>query len=198
MTARGGFTLVEVLVVMAIMVVLFGMLFVPISSSIDMARAGQSRVQMQQQLQMAMQRINRGLATARRIYLPEYIPIENTPGDTADDTYLINYSNITFQPSGFVDPYAVRYAVMTQADPVIEEIPAGSGFWYCIPQPPDLDNPWILYRMEGRMEPVGGRNVFGAVGGYPGYSHPMPECRRLPAGSSGGRHRLGRGLCGAR
>ena len=114
LTARGGFTLVEVLVVMAIMVILFGMLFVPLSSSIDMARAGQSRVQMQQQLQMAMQLINRGISGAQYILLPEYIPIENTPGDTADDTYLINYSNITFQPPGFVNLDVVRYAVMTQ------------------------------------------------------------------------------------
>ncbi|MCK4323906.1 MAG: prepilin-type N-terminal cleavage/methylation domain-containing protein, partial [Armatimonadetes bacterium] len=64
LTAGGGFTLIEVLVVMAIMVILFGMLFVPISTSIDMAREGQARTQMQQHLQMAMQRINRGLATA--------------------------------------------------------------------------------------------------------------------------------------
>jgi len=163
LTARGGFTLIEVLVVMAIMVILFGMLFVPISSSIDMAREGQARTQMQQHLQMAMQRINRGLATARYIYLPEYIPLagaDSTPL-TADDEYLINYSNVTFQPEGYGGTAAVRYAVMTR-DYLIEEIPAGSGFWYCVPEPPDTDNPWILYRMEGRMAPVGARNLFGA------------------------------------
>ncbi len=159
MTARRGFTLAEVLVVMAIMVVLFGMLFVPISSSIDMARAGQSRVQMQQQLQMAMQRINRGLANATRIYLPEYIPIAHDPG-ASDDTYLINYSNITFQPSADPGQPAVRYAVMTQEYSI--ELIAGD--YYCIPQPPDTDNPWILYRMEGEMLTVGGSKMFGAAG----------------------------------
>ncbi len=162
MTARGGFTLVEVLLVMAIMVILFGMLFVPISSSIDMARAGQTRVQMQQQLQMAMQRVNRGLATARGIYLPEYIQLAGADGTplTPDDTYLINYSNITFQPEGYSGTAAVRYAVMTQEHDIVPI----SGRYYCVPTALELDNPWILYRMEGRMEPVGGRNVFGEVG----------------------------------
>lgn len=164
MTARGGFTLVEVLVVMAIMVVLFGMLFVPLSSSIDMARAGQSRVQMQQHLQMAMQRVNRGISGAQSISLPEYIPIANNPG-AADDTYLINYSNITFQPPGYIQPPGedqpvVRYAVMTQ-EYSFELI---GGDYYCIPQPPDIDNPWILYRMEGMMRPIAGHNYFGAAG----------------------------------
>jgi len=143
---------------MAIMVILFGMLFVPLSTSIDMASAGQARTQMQQHLQMAMQRINRGLANATYIYLPEYIPLAGADGTplTADDEYLINYSNITFQPPGA----AVRYAVMTR-DYTIEDI---GGYYYCVPTAPELDNPWILYRMEGEMrdDVVVGRNLFGA------------------------------------
>ncbi|MCK4324654.1 MAG: hypothetical protein KAW89_09000, partial [Armatimonadetes bacterium] len=84
---------------------------------------------------------------------------------TADDEYLINYSNVTFQPEGFSDPQAVRYAVMTQEYDIA---PIGS-FRYCIPTPPDTDNPWILYRMEGERrkidtdgDGIDDRYVFGA------------------------------------
>jgi len=165
--SRRGFTLVEILVVMAIMVMLFGMLFVPISGSIDMAAEGQKRVQMQQSLQAAMELVAKDISGAQYIWLPEYIPIENAPGDRADDTYLIDYSNITLQPPGFIRPPGedqpvVRYGVMTRKYDIVPI----NGKFYCVPQPPDIDNPWMLYRMEGlmRRDLAAGRNFFGAVG----------------------------------
>jgi len=165
--AHAGFTLIEVLVVMAIMVILFGMLFVPISSSIDMVSMGQRREQMRQQLQMAMEQVGRELADAQAVYLPEYIPL---PGDddklgTEDDQYRINYSNITFRPPGWHpgDP-VVRYAVMTPESDFVKIPDDATGHWYCIPAEISIDNPFVLYRMEGKMDDtiIPGRNCFGA------------------------------------
>ena len=56
-TARGAFTLVEMLVVLGIMVVLFALLFVPMTSGLQMASAGRTHAAMQQSLRLALEQV---------------------------------------------------------------------------------------------------------------------------------------------
>ena len=172
-----GFTLTEVLVVLAIMVILFGMLFVPITTSIEMTRSAQNRSQMNQTMRLAMEQLRRELSDAVAFYLPDIIP-------RGDGTYIVNYSNITFVPpereaSGQVslpvrprtdhdgNTIAVRYAVHTPAatrggDTVTITVDS-TDIDYLVEQPTTVDNPFVLYRQEGYMvqHPVTGANLFG-------------------------------------
>jgi len=142
-----GFTLVEVLVVLAIMVILFGMLFVPITTSLEMTHTAQQRTQLNQTMRLAMEQIRRELSDAAAIYLPEIIPRGDGTG-----TYIVNYSNITFIPLSEINnptPRVVRYAVhtpATQTTPVM-----GDGFRHEVSTEPGPDNPFVLYRQEGYM-----------------------------------------------
>ena len=61
---RRGFTLVELLVVLAILVLLLGLLFAPMMTGLDMARAGQSRARMQDTARYAMEEIRRTVGNA--------------------------------------------------------------------------------------------------------------------------------------
>jgi len=69
---RRGFTLVELLVVLAILVILFGLLFAPMMTSLDMARQGQSRAKMQDTVRYAMEDIRRTVGNAIYV-LPPHI-----------------------------------------------------------------------------------------------------------------------------
>ncbi len=153
-----GFTLTEVLVVLAIMVILFGMLFVPITTSIEMTRTAQYRSQMNQTMRLAMEQVRRELSDAAAFYLPEYIPL-------GDGTYIINYCNITFIPQsqvGAASPRVVRYAVHTpEATRNPQTLTVGS-ITYLVEQPTTIDNPFVLYRQEGYMNLIDGRNYFGS------------------------------------
>jgi len=155
-----GFTLTEVLVVLGIMVILFAMLFVPITSSIEMTRTAHNRSQMNQTLRLAMEQFRRELSDAADIYLPEYI-------DMGDGTYLINYCNITFIPSnqaGLTSPRVVRYTVHTPETTRNPNIITRSGINYLVEQETTVDNPFVLYRQEGYMRQfvAGGPNYFGS------------------------------------
>jgi prepilin-type N-terminal cleavage/methylation domain-containing protein len=61
---RRGFTLVELLVVLAILVLLFGLLFAPMMTSLDMAREGQARAEMQNTARYAMEEVRRTIGNA--------------------------------------------------------------------------------------------------------------------------------------
>ncbi len=155
-----GFTLTEVLVVLGIMVILFAMLFVPITSSIEMTRTAHNRSQMNQTLRLAMEQFRRDFSDAAAIYLPEYI-------DMGDGTYLINYCNITFIPSnqaGLTSPRVVRYTVHTPETTRNPNIITRSGINYLVEQETTVDNPFVLYRQEAYMNDslIPGRNLFGS------------------------------------
>jgi len=70
---RRGFTLVELLVVLAILVILFGLLFAPMMTSLDMARQGQSRAKMQDTVRYAMEDIRRTVGNAIYVLPPHII-----------------------------------------------------------------------------------------------------------------------------
>ncbi len=161
--ARRGFTLVEVLVVLAIMVILFSLLFAPMVSGIDLVRRGQRHVTMQNSVRMALERMRRELAEAVYVFEPEIYQVVNQY-DAASGTVqtlsapmrVVNYSKLTFVPAardargrlivpprprpydsdgdGTPDSFlAVRY-VVHRPDP------AGAY---------DETNAFVLYRQEG-------------------------------------------------
>lgn len=86
-----GFTLVEVLVVLAILVILFGLLMAPLISGLDMAARGRSAARLQHDARIALERLRRDLAEAIYVYPTYRIP---TPG--AATAYVADTSRLEF------------------------------------------------------------------------------------------------------
>ncbi len=96
--SRAGFTLVEVLVVLAILVILFAMLFAPMIASLDMVSAGQSKVTMQTAARNALNEIRREVSNAMYIYPVPGLILKGADGllGTPDDVSIPNPSEIVF------------------------------------------------------------------------------------------------------
>ena len=93
-----GFTLVEVLVVLAILVILFGLLFAPMIASLDMVTLAQSRVRMQDAARTAVEQMRREISNAMFVYPT---PVIRLPGadstlGTGDDRRIPDYSEVVF------------------------------------------------------------------------------------------------------
>jgi type II secretory pathway pseudopilin PulG len=166
--ARAAFTLLELLVALGIMVVLFAMLFVPMTTSLSLVSSGRTQADMQQRLRLALDQIQRDLNEAIYVYPPEVIRLPET------GAYLVNYSTITFTPpardaiSGQVlkplrpardadgNVIAVRYAVHTPIT-TIHLWPTGGGSppypakdkYFQISSEPNPENCFSLYRQQG-------------------------------------------------
>jgi len=95
---RGGFTLIEVLVVLAILVILFAMLFAPMIASLDMVTAGQSKVTMQNAARTALKEMRREISNAMYIYPVPGLALKGGDGmlGTSDDVRIPNPSEIVF------------------------------------------------------------------------------------------------------
>ncbi len=95
---RAGFTLVEMLVVLSILVILFAMLFAPMIASLDMVSAGQSKVTMQTAARTALKQIRREISNAMYIYPVPGLILKGADGllGTADDTRIPDPSEIVF------------------------------------------------------------------------------------------------------
>jgi len=151
-SARKGFTLMEVLVVLAILVILFGLLFAPMIASIDMVTLGQSRVRMQDAVRTAVEEMRREIGNAMYVYPTPTVVLagaDSTLG-TADDIRIPDYSAIVIvaparDSSGrLTDPPAPRtdgggaiLATRYQAALVDQAAPYSE------------DNPFALVREEG-------------------------------------------------
>ncbi len=98
MRGRAGFTLVEVLVVLSILVILFALLFAPMIASLDMVTVGQTRVTMQNAVRGAMEDIRRELGNAMYVYPTPGVTLKGSDGllGTADDVRIPNLSEIVF------------------------------------------------------------------------------------------------------
>lgn len=152
---RAGFTLIEVLVVLAILVILFALLFAPMIVSLDMVTVGQSRVTMQNAVRTAMEEMRREISNAMYIYPTPGLTLKGADGllGTADDTRIPNFSEIVFvgperaasgdvaQPvaprtdaSGRIVATRLRAALLDEAQPYSEA------------------NPFVLVREEGYYE----------------------------------------------
>lgn len=164
-TARGapGFTLIEVLVVLAILVILFGLLIAPLISGLDMATQGSSAARLQQDVRIAVERLRRDLAEAIYVYPTHRIP---TPG--AGMAYLSDFSRLLFvlpardttgqlyQPLRYdLFPPGHSLAGLVRVVRYMPERPDPT-------QPYSEDNPFVLYRSVGTYDPVTGTYVLDA------------------------------------
>jgi prepilin-type N-terminal cleavage/methylation domain-containing protein len=82
---RSGFTLVEMMVTLAIMMLLFGIIFVPLNQAFNFFQLGQTRTSMQQAARQSLEQISSDLRTAVRMF-----PNDVTPGITNQSPYNNN------------------------------------------------------------------------------------------------------------
>lgn len=152
----GGFTLVEVLVALAILVILFSLLFAPMIVSLDMVTLGQSRVRMQDAVRTAMEEMRRELGNAMYVYPAResiHVGADGTYG-TVDDVRmpLDNYSEIVFvsparEAGVIVDPPAPRTEDVGGTRAIVATrfraalVDASAAY--------SQDNPFVLVREEG-------------------------------------------------
>src|SRR5579864_9314679 len=72
---RAGFTLIEMLVVLAITAILLVILFIPLSKSLDLVSRGTARVNGQDKVRAAVRRVVRDLQNAMEIEDPQSIAV---------------------------------------------------------------------------------------------------------------------------
>jgi type II secretory pathway pseudopilin PulG len=90
---RVGFTLVEMMVALVIMMLLFGIIFVPLSQAFNFFQLGQTRTNMQQAARQTLEQLSSDIRTAVRVF-----PNDITPGITNQPPYNNNggpYINAT-------------------------------------------------------------------------------------------------------
>ncbi|MFQ6096328.1 MAG: PilW family protein [Armatimonadota bacterium] len=171
---KAGFTLIEVLVVLAILVILFGLLIVPMMSGLDMASSGRRAIRLQETQRFAMEQMRRDLADAMYIYPTLRVRTAGPNGvlGDADDQAVADTSQIVFVPpardpaTGQVyeplrfeivpnrvpaQPLNVRYAVA----PAVDDLDGDPSNGYQGPHYSE-DNPFVLYRMQGAYDHLTG------------------------------------------
>ncbi len=173
-----GFTLVELLVVLAILVILLGLLFAPMLTGIEIARKGQRRARLQDTARLAMEVIKRDISNAMYVCPPRRIAAANgtiatnfselvlllpgrdrRPGTPlAPEHLLMPLSPNTTQTSpNFAE--GIRYVIHPASGPIYTydydpvRFPAGS-----TPESgpaiyePTLDEPMVLFRQVGGVK----------------------------------------------
>jgi prepilin-type N-terminal cleavage/methylation domain-containing protein len=152
-----GFTLVEVLVVLAILVVLFGLLFAPMMAGMDMVTSGRAQARLQDSARLAAEQMQRELAQAMYVYP---LPTLATTGGPVTD-----YAQIVFVPPA-TDP--ATGAILTPLRPRVDAASNETLVTrYCV-RPPrtganqqyDENNPFVLVRQEGLYHFVSGTGQY--------------------------------------
>ncbi|HJN14639.1 MAG TPA: prepilin-type N-terminal cleavage/methylation domain-containing protein, partial [Armatimonadota bacterium] len=188
---RRGFTLVELLVVLAILVLLFGLLFAPMMTSLDMAKSGQARAGMQDTVRYMLEDIRRTIGNAVQVLPMQVVVPASQPGaayvnlSTLMTTMpQVNASGLlmsplqpttTPDPSGTNQMVAIRYIPHPKSGRIIRYDDTGvvdpPGATVGMGQPssgleyaPTFDDPFVLYRQTGLwFYHAGlGRYVFGS------------------------------------
>lgn len=156
-----GFTLVEVLVVLAILVILFGLLFAPMMAGMDMATNGRALARLQDAARLASEQMRRELADAMYVYPPPTINVGTG--------VVTDYSQIVFVPPARDVNGSILTPRQPRTDPVTGQIlvtryyvrppSTANGAVY------DASNPFTLVRQEGlyRLNPATGQYEFGSV-----------------------------------
>ncbi|MGI5816668.1 MAG: PulJ/GspJ family protein [Armatimonadota bacterium] len=118
---RGGFTLIEVLVVLAILIILFAMLFAPMIASLDMVNVGQAKVTMQNSARNTLTEMRREISNAMYVYPVQGVTVLGADGILgsgdldAGEAFYPNFSQIAFVSPMFaggsiVEPLTPRTA----------------------------------------------------------------------------------------
>lgn len=165
--SRRGFTLVEVLVVLAILVILFGLLFAPMMAGIDMTATGRSLARLQDTVRLTAEQMRRELANAVYVYPPPTFTTLSGP--------VTDYSQLIFVPaavdaqgqpltprqprtftnaSGHTEFLVTRYYVKPPSTTASDGFVMGY----------DENNPFVLVRQQGlyRLNDATGRYDFGS------------------------------------
>ncbi|MFP3903610.1 MAG: prepilin-type N-terminal cleavage/methylation domain-containing protein [Armatimonadota bacterium] len=183
--ANRGFTLVEVLVVLSILVLLFALLFAPMMIGLDMATDARSQTKMQDSVRMAMEQVRRELSNAVYVYPNPTIILagdDETLG-TADDRVVTDYSQIVIVPAArdedsgeLLTPLQPR----TYADGTLRATRFLVKLVYPS-QPYGIDNPFALYRQEGMYlwDPVEARYIFGSEDSDGDFQPEVPEVQNV-------------------
>lgn len=158
---RAGFTLVEILVVLAILVVLFGLLFAPMMAGMDMVSSGRGQAHLQDAARLAAEQMQRELAQAMYVYpLPTLM---TAAGPVTDHSQLVFVPPATDPASGVVlTPLRPRMDAAGNEILVtryyVRPPRTGAGLEY------DENNPFVLVRQEGlyHYEPGTGQYEFGS------------------------------------
>ena len=97
---RRGFTLTEVLVALAVMVILFALLFAPMIAGLDWVSTGRANVKLQDACRYTMETLRRELGEAVYVHRTSgaMFPGANAAPYDQDDIFAPNYSQITFNP----------------------------------------------------------------------------------------------------
>lgn len=160
---RQGFTLVEILVVLSILVILFGMLFAPMMAGLDMATTGRAQANLQDTARRVAEQMRRELADAMYVYpLPTIL--------TGPDSSVTDYSQIVFVPPA-ADPATGE--ILTPRRPRFDASTGETVVTRYFVKPPDLSaareydetNPFVLVRQEGlyRYNNTTGEYEFGSI-----------------------------------
>ncbi|MCX7598403.1 MAG: prepilin-type N-terminal cleavage/methylation domain-containing protein [Armatimonadetes bacterium] len=158
-TGRSGFTLVEVLVVLAVMVILFGLLFAPMISGLNLVSRGRRHVVMQDAVRLALEQMKRDLAEAVYVFDPVVYTVSSIDGQPANSK-VVDYNTLVFVPaarhqgtSAPLLPLRPEIGQVYLAD-YGQTVPAIRAVRYAIHlvkrhQRHAPDNPFALFRQEG-------------------------------------------------
>ncbi len=147
-----GFTLVEVLVVLAILVLLFALLFAPMMTAFDQATVGQEDVRKQDAARRAIEQIKRELASAVYVYPAEAVP--------AGARVILNTSQLVFVPPARTSTGSPALPLRPQTvwDPVAgQTVPLAVAYTAHLAdrgQGYGLSNPFVLWREQGIYRPA--------------------------------------------
>lgn len=165
---RRGFTLIEVLVVLSILVLLFALLFAPMMVGLDMAADARAQTKMQDSVRMAMEQVRRELSDAVYVYPNPTIRLAgpDTTLGNADDTVVTDYSRIVMVPAAR-DAQSGELLTPLRPKTFADGTLRATRFLVKLVYPGQEhgpQNPFALYRQEGMYlwDPVQAEYVFGS------------------------------------
>jgi type II secretory pathway pseudopilin PulG len=123
---RVGFTLVEMMVTLGIMMLLFGIIFVPLNQAFNFFQLGQTRTSMQQAARQSLEQISSDLRTAVRVFPNDLIPgITNQPPYNNDAPYILQGQACSVA-NNTTTPEVERPANLSRVDFIPAEVSNGS------------------------------------------------------------------------
>lgn len=155
-TGRGGFTLVEVLVVLAVMVIVFGLLFAPMITGLNLVSRGRRHVAMQDAVRLALEQMKRDLAEAIYVFEPVVYTVTSMDGQPQNSPIqVVDYATVIFVPAARDEataapllplrPYVADYGPLGRAIRAVRYtvhlVNRGAAH--------GPDNPFALFRQEG-------------------------------------------------